>query len=180
MTDIRNQGSCGSCWAFSISGSIESLYMIERGMDSSIHVSEQQQIDCVYQDRDGCQGGWLETGFNYITSTGGLTSNDEYPYRGISSWCRGYGGKFSISDFKEIHQFWFSSCEEVHQALMKGPVSAAVDATNWDRIGDEIIPYTYTFLYEINHGVIIVGFNAGSYNTEPYWLIKNSWGRYWG
>lgn len=70
VTPVKNQGYCGSCWAFSASGAIESLKILKEGYPkSSTRVSEQHQVDCVY-DYSGCRGGWMEDSFNYAKNIG--------------------------------------------------------------------------------------------------------------
>ena len=93
VTSIRNQGQCGSCWAFAASGAIESgllIYSDQQYSPNSLHVSEQQQVDCVTTSY-GCDGGWSEHSLQYA-QTNGLTSGQSYPYNGYDGHCKKTGG----------------------------------------------------------------------------------------
>ena len=74
---IRDQASCGSCWAFSAVFEVESFNILNNG--KSTDLSEQNLVDCVYT-RDGCQGGWMGTAYNYIINNNGINTETAYGY----------------------------------------------------------------------------------------------------
>ena len=101
VTPIRDQGQCGSCWAFAASAAIESAFLIydpQSYTENTIHVSEQQQVDCV-QTSYGCEGGWSEDSFEYSKKLG-ITAGSSYQYTGQTNNCRYNGGNFKIYDYE--------------------------------------------------------------------------------
>jgi cathepsin L len=96
LTDVKDQGYCGSCWAFSAVGNIEALYYIKYG--ENVRFSEQQLVDCDTYD-SGCDGGLMENTFKWIIDNGGLTTEKEYPYVGYDQKCK-TGKKTWSSNFR--------------------------------------------------------------------------------
>jgi Papain family cysteine protease len=80
VTSVKNQGMCGSCWAFSAVGALEGAYAIATG--NLIDLSEEQMLDCDKKD-SGCGGGEMETAFEWVEANGGMCLADDYPYTGI-------------------------------------------------------------------------------------------------
>ena len=98
---IRDQGWCGSCWAFAASGGMETAKLIydpQHYSPSNIHVSEQQQVDCVHTSY-GCEGGWSEDSFKVAISVG-FTNGQAYQYTGTTGSCKRTGGEFKIYDYE--------------------------------------------------------------------------------
>jgi len=102
VSDVKDQGSCGSCWSFSVTGSLESAYRIFKGQ--SVILSEQQLVDCCgskgYQC-EGCSGAWPEWAFNYIKDNG-ITTEAKYPYKGYEGTCKVDSGEYKIADYEMI------------------------------------------------------------------------------
>ena len=177
VTPIRDQGWCGSCWAFSASAVIESnllMYSDKEYSVNTLHLSEQQQVDCVTQSY-GCDGGWSETSFEYAKQVG-ITRGSTYPYTGRNGNCGRNGGEYKISNY--VHQNM--TCEQLKEELQYGPINVAVNADDWDRIGDSIFPYQSASWNQLNHAVSLVGFQEAEGGNPAYWIIKNSWGIEWG
>lgn len=177
VTPIKNQGRCGSCWAFAAIGAIESAILQKQPNKNKnkFDLSEQQQVDCVKEDDDGCEGGWMKRTYKYAMNYG-VETEKKYPYKAkYSGRCLKKGGKWKIKDYQRIDD----NFDDVLAALKHQPLSVAVDATNWFFNDDEIVPYGDE--RKINHGVILVGYFNGGCNSEskPYWRIKNSWGNGW-
>ncbi|MCP9264504.1 Secreted cathepsin F [Dirofilaria immitis] len=169
-------GSCGSCWAFSVTGNIESLWAIKTG--DLISLSEQELIDCDVVDK-GCNGGLPINAFREIQRMGGLEPEDQYPYKAKNGTCHLVRKDIAVSidDAVEI-----PNNETIMKAWIaqRGPLSVGIDA--------ELLAYYKSGILhpshkrcppsKINHGVLITGY--GIENGLPYWAIKNSWGQRWG
>lgn len=86
VSGVKNQGSCGSCWAFSATGTVESFYAISKSQ--KVLVSEQQLVDCSRSFGNyGCSGGWPSNALNYVKKNG-LTTESKYPYTGRDGTCK--------------------------------------------------------------------------------------------
>ncbi|KAL3274622.1 hypothetical protein HHI36_016004 [Cryptolaemus montrouzieri] len=176
ITGVKDQGICGSCWAFSTTGSLEGQLYLKKG--TLISLSEQNLIDCSWAEGNaGCGGGLMRSAFDYITKNGCESEND-YPYRDFDGRCRFNQTKsvVAISGYVEINQ----DETDLQAAVASiGPISVAIDATA------ELQMYSAGILEDdscsadsLNHGVLLVGY--GSENGEDYYIIKNSWGVSWG
>ena len=163
VSHVKNQGSCGSCWAFSATGVLES-YALLKGQTADL--SEQQLVDCT---RDlgnyGCNGGWPSNALKYAASKG-LSSENQYPYVARDQACKLTGGSFKISGQKSHSGF-----SGLQNGISSTPISVTVDATNWSGYKSGVFSNCKT---SINHAVLLVGFVNGAYK------IKNSWGTGWG
>lgn len=170
VTVVKNQGSCGSCWAFSAVAAIESLrFQAYRTIGANF--SEQQLVSCsnAYGNQ-GCNGGWMHFAYNYVKAVG-IVNESAYPYTsdrtGVSGTCKAVRNTFKISGYKNVSK----NCDSVAAAVQVRPLSVAVDASNWS-------PYSSGILnscgMKVNHAVLLVGVNSTT------WKIKNSWGTGWG
>jgi len=164
VSPVKNQGGCGSCWAFSAVGAIESAYLFRK---QSVLLSEQQLVDCSQSyGNQGCNGGWMDSAFQYVIEHG-LTTGEAYPYvTRTNPTCAANGGSYRISTFTDIQ-----GCDNLANALAQRPISVAVDASNWSPYRSGVFTNCGT---AVNHGVLLVGW------TSNYWVIKNSWGTTWG
>lgn len=174
VTPVKNQGSCGSCWAFSTTGAVEGANAIANGQ--LISMSEQQLVSCSKKN-SGCQGGLMDYAFEYIHSNGGLDSEQDYPYtsgNGRTGTCdKAKEGQHveSVGSYVDVVP---NSEDEMVKALTIGPVSVAIEA---DQSGFQFYSggvFTGTCGTNLDHGVLAVGF------TADYWIVKNSWGETWG
>lgn len=164
VTAVKNQGQCGSCWAFSTTGALESAEILAG--KKSMSLSEQQLVDCSYGN-NGCKGGWTSTAFQYIQDHG-LESNSQYPYVAKTRACKSNGGRHKISGFVSV------SANDVNQlaaAVNLKPVSICLDANNFQLYSGGIFNNCGN---SIDHCVLLVGY------TPNYWIVKNSWGGSWG
>ncbi|SBT35082.1 vivapain [Plasmodium ovale wallikeri] len=182
VTPVKNQGNCGSCWAFSTVGVVESQYAIRKNLIASI--SEQQLVDCSQQN-NGCNGGFIELSFDDMINLGGLCSDNDYPYvEDIPELCQidSCTKTYKISSYLEVPQDKF---KEALQFL--GPISVSV------AVSDDFAFYKEGIFDgecgdEPNHAVMVVGYGMEEiYNTQTkrtekhyYYIIKNSWGNAWG
>lgn len=130
VTDIKDQGTCGSCWAFSAVGALEGLYAIKSG--TLVPFSEQQLIDCSKnQGNKGCQGGWMDQAFDYIWDDQGIESEKDYPYLGQDGSCNAQPSKevFQISRYKYVPH---NDLDQLAAAAAVQPLSVSVSVgTEW-------------------------------------------------
>jgi C1A family cysteine protease len=167
VTDIKNQGQCGSCWAFSTTGSLEGLSKLADGSLQSF--SEQYLVDCDYSilGNRGCDGGLMDNAFKHVKKNGIPLENEYRNYTAKRETC----DKTVKKDFKIKGYVDIKDCTSLANALTGRPISIAVDATNWHKYGTGIFNDCKTGL---NHGVLLVG------ATDASWVVKNSWGTSWG
>ena len=176
VTHVKNQGECGSCWSFSVTGSVEGIEAIKK--HKLLNISEQQLIDCSNNEGDnGCEGGIMAYGFQYIIDNGGICSEEEYPYEAADGQCNSScKNVVEISDYKNIS----SNNETLLKAIVsQQPVSVAIQANLTSfRLYSQGVYSDEECGDELDHGVLIIGY--GTQNGSDYWLIKNSWGLDWG
>jgi len=176
VSPVKNQGSCGSCWAFSTVGSMEGRHQIASGQLQQF--SEQQYVDCDKNFGDkGCSGGLMDNGFKYAMQAD-ICTEESYPYKGKGGSCQTSScsvglTKGSVTGYKDVDQ----TEEALQEAVAAGPVSVAVDAVTLFQFyfgGIMSLPCGAT----LDHGVLAVGY--GEQNGKKYWKVKNSWGQMWG
>lgn len=182
VTPIKNQGQCGSCWAFSTSGSLEGQTFRKTG--KLVQISEQNLVDCA-RNCFACRGCWMDTAFQYIRDNRGIDSEQGYPY-----YARPLGYCYYNINYKVAEDTGFVDLPSGdEQALMTavatiGPISVAIDATKPSfmsyRSGVYIEPYCGNTLRALDHAVLVVGYGHDEISGLDYWLVKNSWGTYWG
>lgn len=179
VTPVKNQGQCGSCWAFSTTGSLEGQTFKKTG--KLVSLSEQNLVDCSNDfGNNGCHGGSMENSFNYIKSNGGIDTEASYPYKGVDGDC-----KFKKQDVGATVTGFVSVKENSEEDLKKavatvGPVSVAIDASrqSFQFYKQGVYDEKECNSSKLDHGVLVVGY--GVRNETKYWLVKNSWGADWG
>jgi len=179
VTPVKDQGQCGSCWAFSVVENIESIWMIAKGItgDQMKPLSEQEIVDCDSSD-SGCSGGDPPTAYAYVISAGGLETEADYPYTASNDDCSFDKSKVAvtISDWKYATQSQDES--EMQTALINwGPLSICVDAEPWQDYSQGILASSDCGR-SLDHCVQAVGYDMT--NTTPFWSVRNSWGSDWG
>ncbi|KAJ7326862.1 hypothetical protein JRQ81_016621 [Phrynocephalus forsythii] len=177
VTQVRNQETCGGCWAFSVVGGIESAYAIKRNVLEELSV--QQVIDCSYNNV-GCQGGSTVAALSWLNQTRvKLVRDAEYLFKAETGLCH----YFSRSDFGvSITDYAAYNLSGQEGKMMKmllqwGPLAVVVDAVSWQDYLGGIIQH-HCSSGEANHAVIITGYDTTG--SIPYWIVRNSWGRTWG
>jgi len=176
VTAVRNQGVCGSCWAFTTVANIEGLYYNKYKVLKTL--SEQQLIDCNVNNA-GCSGGTLPKAFTYVKNAGGINLRSSYPYLSRKSVCR-----FNPSEkYGLINGYVSPGMSETaikNMLYEKGPLATAINARPLHYYRGGIFSPTTANCnpYAVNHGVVIVGY--GTQNGVDYWIVKNSWGPNWG
>jgi len=181
VVQIKNQGQCGSCWAFSTTGSVEGSRAINTGQ--LISLSEQQLVDCSGSyGNQGCRGGLMDNAFQYIIANGGLDSEDSYPYTAQDGSCQYNPATCAttISGYKDVNAG--DENDLLNSVYNIGPVSVAIDASH-----SSFQFYSGGVYYEpscsasqLDHGVLAIGYGTDSASGSDYWIVKNSWGTSWG
>jgi len=178
VTPVKNQGQCGSCWAFSATGSTESAIAISTGKLNSL--SEQQLVDCSDNDGNkGCNGGIMQDAFKYIEQNGGLCSEEEYPYKGVDGTCKSSSCGTKYDAIKTYGDVTKDNEDDLETATVKQPISVAVEADQSTfQFYSKGTIMTGNCGTKTDHGVLIVGYNNEA--STKYWIVKNSWGVTWG
>lgn len=171
-TPVKDQGYCGSCWAFSATEQIESDYIREHGI--MYELSAEQITQCTTAS-SGCNGGWTESAYNYVKMEGGLESESAYPYtsyQGITGVCHDGGDyKVGITGYTTIK----GESNMASYVQSTGPLSVCVDATSWNSYHGGIMTSCGN---RVDHCVQAVGVDTSVING--YWKVRNSWGTSWG
>jgi len=178
VTDVKNQKSCGSCWAFSTTGAIEGAYF--NATKELVSFSEQQFVDCDKKNGDhGCFGGLMDNAFKYAMNVK-IEKESDYPYKG-----RTFGGDCNYDAAKGVAQVVSyvdvetNNVDALKNALANGPVSVAIQANKpvFQMYKGGIITSEECGT-NLDHGVLCVGY--GEENGTGYFIVKNSWGPTWG
>ena len=180
VTQVKDQGQCGSCWSFSTTGALEGAYYIKYG--ELMEFSEQQLVDCDnYKNggRDmGCNGGLMDNAFTWIGKNGGLCTESDYPYvSGVtktSGTCQKTCKAVSNSKVATFVDVLPSSDVAMMTALSQQPVSIAIEADQREFQLYKSGIFTGQCGAKLDHGVLAVGYGP------DYYLVKNSWGTSWG
>jgi len=169
-TKVKDQGYCGSCWAFSATSQIESDAI--RTLGTSWILSPEQITQCDSTSY-GCSGGWTEHAYDYVKKTGGLETEADYPYtsyQGVTGTCKSSASKYVVT--VKSYTTITGETNMANYVLGTGPLSVCVDASSWNSYQGGILTFCGK---SVDHCVQAVGVD-----TSSHWNVRNSWGEGWG
>lgn len=171
VSPVKNQYQCGSCWAFSTTGFIESQILMKNQEAQTF--SEQQLVDCDRDFDQGCNGGLQQFALHYVQDNG-IMADKYYSYHGTEDTCR-YNKQLATTKVNNVKCHENIGADEIKKYLNQvGPMAIALDASDMMYYSQGVLQCRTTAL---NHAVLLVGY--GSENGQDFWIVKNSWGSRW-
>jgi xylem cysteine proteinase len=173
VTPVKDQGQCGSCWAFSTTGSVEGAWEIAG--NTLVSLSEQQLCDCSRAyGNNGCSGGLMDNAFKYIIANGGIDSEADYPYVPRDQPCQTAKQQNKVAKISSYADVPPNNEAQLVAAITKQPISVAIEADQPSFQGYRSGVFNGPCGTNLDHGVLAVGY------TDTYFIVKNSWGVGWG
>jgi len=182
VTPVKDQGQCGSCWAFATTEAVESALSIAT-KSAPLILSPQNVVSCTPNPNHcggtgGCNGATAELGFDYVHAHG-IATEQNWPYKAVTGTCNetAHTKVATISGYVKLPenqaQPLLDACATV------GPIAISVDASTWSLYRSGIYNGCSTTSLDIDHAVVLVGYGTDS-SSHSYWLVRNSWGASWG
>ncbi|CAD7955113.1 unnamed protein product [Amoebophrya sp. A120] len=184
-TDVKDQGQCGSCWAFSTVEQLESMARIE-GITSDFIGSPQELVSCDHHGDEGCNGGLPVNAYEWLEGKP-LESETDYPY--MSGITRQTGkctmdkslGEFKVVSYKTVAEDSLDEPKLVDYLLSSGPLSIGVDATQWQLYTGGMMDADQCNAEQLDHAVQVVKYTGSDDSANgPYYTVRNSWNTDWG
>lgn len=179
VTGVKNQGACGSCWAFAATGALEAQHFLRYAQLLSL--SEQNLVDCsTNYNNHGCHGGNAQNSYIFIKDNGGIDSEDSYPYEAKDDSCRFNSGAVVANDNGYVELSEGDENNLMQAVSNTGPVAVAIDASHdsFQQYSGGVYDEPACNSQNLDHAVLVIGY--GNDNGQNYWLVKNSWGESWG
>lgn len=176
VTPIKDQGECGCCWAFSTVAATEGLNYLKEG--KLLSLSEQQLVDCD-TNNEGCEGGLMDTAFDFIYRRGGLTTESNYPYTATDGTCNTEQAALQAASISGYEDVPVDDEAALLKAVTHQPVSVGVDGGGFDFQFYSGGVFDGECGTDLDHAVAVIGYGSAG-EGEEYWLVKNSWGTMWG
>jgi len=178
VNPIKNQGRCGSCWAFSATSSVESLWAMAG--NPLLDLSEQQLVDCSWDYGNmGCNGGLKTQAWLYVKTVGGQELQTDYPYTAQDQSCNFVKSKINAS-IKGYIQLDEHDCAGLLQSTTQSPVGVSVAVVPAFQAYSSGVFSITNCGTGINHAINVVGYGTDSTTNQNYWIVRNSWGTSWG
>lgn len=179
VTPVKNQGACGSCWAFSTTGSLETAHAIKTG--ELIGYSESELVDCAGDyGNEGCNGGEMRDAFHYIKDHQ-LSPEKDYPYVPKTRECTADKTKNNRIKIKSYEILKNPVVEELVKLIDINTVSIGIEVQrDFQMYKSGIFKGKPNCGWRLNHGVLAVGYDTDKETALDYFLVKNSWGKGWG
>merc|ERR1711921_65148 len=169
VTPVKNQGQCGSCWAFSATGCMEGMWMQQHGTLYSL--SEQQMVDC---GQGSCNGGYMDSAWQTVRN--GANTEADYPYEARDGQCRAKSNSFVATNSGSQRVSHSEDSLESALAQIGYSISVAIHVgSSFQHYSGGIFSDPQCQYGQLNHGVPTVGYDHGS-----HFIVKNSWGGSWG
>jgi len=187
VTPVKDQKQCGSCWAFSATGSLEGQWF--KKYNKSVSLSEQNLVDCsAKQGNHGCMGGIMDNAFKYIKLNGGIDTEASYPYTAKTGKVCLYNATNKGANLTSWTDIPMGSEIDLQKAVASvGPVSIAIDAhlPTFQHYKTGVYHDHKCSNRHLDHGVLAVGYGTLKHPVEDgkpkdFWIVKNSWGPTWG
>ena len=175
VTPVKNQGQCGSCWVFTVTGVIEGFYFINNG--KLVSFSEQQVVDCDTDQNQGCNGGWPYLALEYMAKNG-LETEEDYPYTAQDGTCN-YDKSKALTVAGGYKYVTPNSTAHLKAAVVDGPVSVLIEADQdvFRYYSSGVLKKGCNAAY-IDFSVLVVGYEK--MGVIEAFIVKNQWGTDWG
>ncbi|CAF2029517.1 unnamed protein product [Rotaria magnacalcarata] len=180
VTPVKNQGQCGSCWAFSTTGTLEG--QIAKKTQKLVTLSEQQLVDCSTDyGNSGCCGGLMDNSYKYLEDNHGIDTNASYPYEAIDGKCR-FNVKTVAADVTSYVDIKAQSEADLQDAIATiGPIAIAIDAshTSFQFYSAGVYSEKDCSSTSLDFSLLAVGYGTTTDNQD-YYILKNQWSTQWG